>query len=243
MFSSLHRQWLSWSHACGRSGALRGFDLARPAVSAGPNSFQKLTTYQNMCLQLSREFTSHLSLHCCFADGGCYWGRVALGEDLLQDKNAERVKKKKNKNGEVRFSVHYLWMGLLTDKMIHFIACWAKAEGGDLPWLCPTYPPYCIMHLSDSFSVDLPLYVLKHGCFSQWIWDLRFALAFPLMLHSEGGFHAQQQGLSFGLFQPPQNHSASCTSCKRSSFLNAWNGWLQISLFPPNNCRAQVFQS
>lgn len=45
---------------------------------------------------------------------------MALGEDLLQDKNAERVKKK---NGEVRFSVHYLWMGLLTDKMIHFIAC------------------------------------------------------------------------------------------------------------------------
>lgn len=118
MFSSLPRQWLSWSHACGRSGAQRGFDLAWPAVSAGTCGFHKLTTYQNMCLQQSREFTSHLSLDCWLADGGCSWGSVGLGEDLLQDKCWNH-----QKMGRwcFQFSVHYLWMELLTAK--YFSRC------------------------------------------------------------------------------------------------------------------------
>lgn len=34
VFSILHRQWLNWSHACWRSGAKWGLDLACSAVSA-----------------------------------------------------------------------------------------------------------------------------------------------------------------------------------------------------------------
>lgn len=155
LFSSLHRQGLSWSHACGRSGAQKGFDLTWPAVSAGTHGSHKLTTYQNMCLQRSREFSSHLSLDCWFADGGCCWGSVGLGEDLLQDK-CWNIKEK----GDEVFSA--LLVNGAADSQILQQIKWSisllaepkQREFTCLEWLCLHPPCYCTMHLSDIFSID-----------------------------------------------------------------------------------------
>lgn len=141
MFSSLHRQWLSWSHAWGRSGAQKGFDLAWPAVSAGTHGFHKLTTYQNKFLQVRREFTSHVSLDCWFADGDAVEAQWVWVK-IYYRTNAEHMKKKKM--GRWGFQcITCEWscwqQNTLADVMIHFSACWAKAEGVHLLWVALPY--------------------------------------------------------------------------------------------------------